>query len=89
MSVSQQQEALDEPDKEVAGEEYGMSIILDHVSHTYEEGTAMEFHALKDINLVIPDGQFIGVIGHTGSGKLYADPASERTFEADRRSCVL
>ena len=46
-----------------------MSIILDHVSHTYEEGTAMEFHALKDINLVIPDGQFIGLIGHTGSGK--------------------
>ena len=38
-----------------------MSIILDHVSHTYEEGTAMEFHALKDINLVIPDGQFIGL----------------------------
>lgn len=29
----------------------------------------MEFHALKDINLVIPDGQFIGLIGHTGSGK--------------------
>ena len=38
-----------------------MSIILDHVSHTYEEGTAMEFHALKDINLVIPDGQYIPV----------------------------
>ncbi|MDE7048626.1 energy-coupling factor transporter ATPase [Parablautia intestinalis] len=46
-----------------------MSIILDHVSHVYEAGTAMEFAALKDINLVIPDGQFIGLIGHTGSGK--------------------
>ena len=46
-----------------------MSIILDHVSHIYEAGTAMEFAALKDINLVIPDGQFIGLIGHTGSGK--------------------
>ncbi|MDO4304064.1 MAG: energy-coupling factor transporter ATPase [Bacillota bacterium] len=46
-----------------------MSIILDHVSHIYEEGTAMEYAALKDINLVIPDGQFIGLIGHTGSGK--------------------
>ena len=32
-------------------------------------GTAYEIHALKDINLNIPDGQFIGVIGHTGSGK--------------------
>lgn len=46
-----------------------MSIILDHVNHIYEAGTAMEYAALKDINLVIPDGQFIGLIGHTGSGK--------------------
>lgn len=46
-----------------------MSIILDHVSHIYEAGTAMEFAALKDISLTIPDGQFIGLIGHTGSGK--------------------
>lgn len=46
-----------------------MSIILDKVSHIYEEGTAMEHAALKDIQLVIPDGQFIGLIGHTGSGK--------------------
>lgn len=46
-----------------------MAIILDHVSYVYEEGTAMESPALKDINLVIPDGQFIGLIGHTGSGK--------------------
>jgi energy-coupling factor transport system ATP-binding protein len=30
---------------------------------------AYEVHALKDISLTIPDGQFIGVIGHTGSGK--------------------
>ena len=46
-----------------------MSIILDHVNYIYEAGTAMEYVALKDINLVIPDGQFIGLIGHTGSGK--------------------
>lgn len=46
-----------------------MSIILDHVNHIYEEDTAMAFPALMDINLVIPDGQFIGLIGHTGSGK--------------------
>ena len=46
-----------------------MSILLDHVNYIYEAGTAMEFHALKDVNLVIPDGQFIGLIGHTGSGK--------------------
>lgn len=46
-----------------------MSIILDHVNYVYGEDTALAVHALKDVNLVIPDGQFIGLIGHTGSGK--------------------
>lgn len=46
-----------------------MSIILDHVSHVYEKDTEMAAWALKDICLTIPDGQFIGLIGHTGSGK--------------------
>ena len=46
-----------------------MPIILNHVNCIYERKTAMEVTALKDINLVIPDGQFIGLIGHTGSGK--------------------
>ena len=46
-----------------------MAIILDHVSHAYESGTSMQVKALDDISLVIPDGQFIGLIGHTGSGK--------------------
>ena len=52
-----------------------MSIELKNVTYTYSPGTAYEIHALKDINLSIPDGQFIGIIGHTGSGKsttLYA-----------------
>ena len=46
-----------------------MPIILDHVSYEYAGGTAMAKQALKDINLVIHDGEFIGLIGHTGSGK--------------------
>lgn len=46
-----------------------MSIILDHVNYVYSEGTAYEIQALKDINLKIEQGQFIGIIGHTGSGK--------------------
>ena len=46
-----------------------MSLILDHVNYIYGEDTPLAVHALKDINLVIPDGQFIGLIGHTGSGK--------------------
>ncbi|MEY8390966.1 energy-coupling factor transporter ATPase [Lachnospiraceae bacterium] len=46
-----------------------MSIILDKVNYIYSEKTAYEIHALKNINLKIEDGEFIGVIGHTGSGK--------------------
>ena len=46
-----------------------MSISLKNLNYIYSEGTAYEKHALKDINLEINDGQFIGLIGHTGSGK--------------------
>ena len=46
-----------------------MSIKIENLNYVYSAGTAFEKHALKDINLEIPDGQFIGVIGHTGSGK--------------------
>lgn len=46
-----------------------MSIILDKVNYIYSPGTAYQIQALKDINLEIKDGQFIGIIGHTGSGK--------------------
>lgn len=46
-----------------------MSLILDHVNHIYGEDTNLAVAALIDINLAIPDGQFIGLIGHTGSGK--------------------
>ncbi len=42
---------------------------LENVSYQYETGTAMEVLALQDINVELPDGQFIGLIGHTGSGK--------------------
>lgn len=46
-----------------------MSLILENVSHIYGEDTDMAVAALKEVNLEIPDGQFIGLIGHTGSGK--------------------
>ena len=42
---------------------------LEHVYYTYSPGTAYEMHALKDVNLELPQGQFVGMIGHTGSGK--------------------
>lgn len=46
-----------------------MSIELKHINYIYSLGTAYEKQALKDINLDIPQGQFVGIIGHTGSGK--------------------
>ncbi len=46
-----------------------MGLKLDNVSYQYETGTAMEVMALQDINVELPDNQFIGLIGHTGSGK--------------------
>lgn len=42
---------------------------LENLSYVYSPGTAYEKKALKEINLDIYEGQFIGVIGHTGSGK--------------------
>ena len=46
-----------------------MSIKAVNLTHVYGEGTAFEQYALKDVNFEIEDGQFIGLIGHTGSGK--------------------
>ncbi|QBF34542.1 energy-coupling factor transporter ATPase [Mycoplasmopsis phocirhinis] len=46
-----------------------MEIKIRQLSHTYSRGTRMEFTSLKDVNLNINQGEFIGVIGQTGSGK--------------------
>lgn len=46
-----------------------MAIIIHELKHIYSQGTAYEKIALHDVNLKIEDGEFIGLIGHTGSGK--------------------
>lgn len=46
-----------------------MSIRAEHLTYIYNPGTALEQYALDDVNFEIPDGQFAGLIGHTGSGK--------------------
>lgn len=46
-----------------------MSIIIDKLNYVYSDGSAIENYALRDINLKIEHGEFIGLIGHTGSGK--------------------
>jgi len=42
---------------------------VDHINYIYSPGNAFEKHALKDISLDIYEGEFVGIIGHTGSGK--------------------
>lgn len=46
-----------------------MSIKVVDLNYTYGAGTAFEQHALKHVNFEINDGEFVGLIGHTGSGK--------------------
>ena len=46
-----------------------MGIKVDDICFLYEKGTAMQVNALDHISVDIPDDQFIGLIGHTGSGK--------------------
>lgn len=46
-----------------------MSIIVDHLNYVYSKDTVFEKWALKDINLKVEQGEFVGVIGQTGSGK--------------------
>lgn len=46
-----------------------MSVELKDVTYTYSPGTAYEMHAMEHVSMEIQDGQFVGVIGHTGSGK--------------------
>ena len=46
-----------------------MGMRLEHVNYVYSPDNAFRKQALKDVNLDIQDGEFIGLIGHTGSGK--------------------
>ncbi|MDD3218000.1 MAG: energy-coupling factor transporter ATPase [Lachnospiraceae bacterium] len=46
-----------------------MLMKLDNITYTYSPGTVYEMHAIQGVNLDIDQGEFIGIIGHTGSGK--------------------
>lgn len=46
-----------------------MTLLVNELEHIYSRNTAYEKRALHDINIKIEDGEFIGLIGHTGSGK--------------------
>lgn len=46
-----------------------MSIEVNHLTHCYSEGSALRTVALDDVSFRVDDGEFVGIIGHTGSGK--------------------
>ena len=46
-----------------------MPIQVEHLTHTYLPGSPFSATAVHDLNLTIEDGEFVGVLGHTGSGK--------------------
>ncbi len=46
-----------------------MSIVVEQINYIYSKGQPDETYALKDVSFSIDDGEFVGIIGHTGSGK--------------------
>ena len=46
-----------------------MSIEVKHLTHTYSAGSALQQTAVSDVNMVIEEGEFVAIVGHTGSGK--------------------
>ena len=65
-----------------------MSICVENVSYIYGKGTPFERAAVEDIDLTIDKGEFIGIIGHTGSGKstLIQDRKSTRLNSSHRHT---
>ena len=46
-----------------------MPIEVKNLTHTYSPGSAFQATAIRDVNLTIDDGDFVALVGHTGSGK--------------------
>ena len=62
-----------------------MPIIIENLTHTYMPGSVTQFTALYDINLTVEDGEFFGIIGHTGSGKSTLINLIPRFFDVTKR----
>ena len=66
-----------------------MSIKLEHLNYVYSQGTAYEKKALNDICIEIPHGEFVGIIGHTGSGKSTLIQHLNGLIRAASGSCII
>ena len=74
-----------------------MAVIkTEHLSHVYSEGTPFVKMAIQDVNLSIEEGELVGVIGHTGSGKStliqhlngLLKPTSGKIYISAKQSCA-
>lgn len=66
-----------------------MPVIVNHLTHIYNKGFKNSTTALNDVSLVIPDGQFVGLIGHTGSGKTTLVQHIDALLKPDEGSVFL
>ena len=66
-----------------------MSIKAVDLNYVYGNGTAFEQHALFDVNFEIQDGEFVGIIGHTGSGKSTLIQHLNGLIKASSGACLL
>lgn len=66
-----------------------MSISLEKVSYIYEDNSDIKKPALIDIDLEIGEGEFIGIIGHTGSGKSTLIQHLNGLMEPTKEGCIL
>ena len=63
-----------------------MSIVIEHLNYVYMQGGPYETKALDDVSLTIHDGEFVGLIGHTGSGQITVDGMDLADKNTDKRA---
>lgn len=69
MKQETQAEQTENTEREDRIEVMRSGLILDHISYRYNPGTIYEYPALQDVSLSFAKGEFVAIIGHTGSGK--------------------
>ncbi len=69
MKQETQAEQTENTEREDLAEVMRSGLILDHISYRYNPGTIYEYPALQDVSLSFAKGEFVAIIGHTGSGK--------------------